>query len=65
MSIVSSTAQQCGEWVIERHTDHLGKEYTRQWQRTGQDVHAMLSIHAAELETQLAQNEIDEILGNG
>lgn len=70
MSIVSTVIEQYPQAsgaidVVERHTDHLGNKYMRVWTARGHDIQATAAAHAAELEAQLAQQEIDEVLGDG
>lgn len=68
MSIVSTVVEQYPQPggdidVVERHTDHLGNQYMRVWRASGHDIPTKATEHAAELEAQLAQQEIDGILG--
>lgn len=68
MSIVSTTIEQYPQAsgaidVVERHTDHLGQRYMRMWTARGHDIQATAAAHATELETQLAEQEINEVLG--
>lgn len=70
MSIINTTIEQYPQangtvHVVERHTDHLGQQYMRTWFSDGHNIEAMATAHAAELEAQLAQQEIDEVLGDG
>lgn len=68
MSIVNTVTEQYPQPngdvdVVERHTDHLGNHYMRVWRASGHDIAAKVAEHVAELEEQLAQQEIDEVLG--
>lgn len=67
MSIVNTVVEQYPQPggdidVVERHTDHLGVQYMLVWRASGHNISAMAATHAAELEGQLAQAEINELL---
>lgn len=64
LSVVEYTTQADGSLsVVERHTDHLGNKYTRVYfAPAGSDLEALATAHAAELETQLAESEIDQLI---
>ena len=67
MSIVNTVIEQYPQKagvidVVERHTDHLGNQYMRVWTARGHDIQAKATEHAAELEEQLAAQEIEELL---
>lgn len=64
LSVVEYTTQADGSLsVVERHTDHLGNKYTRVYfVPAGSDLEALAAAHAEELETQLAEQEIDQLI---
>jgi len=67
MSIVNTVVEQYPQKegvidVVERHTDHLGNQYMRVWTANGHDIQARATEHAAELEAQLAAQEIEQAL---
>lgn len=69
MSIVHTsiefTTQADGSYsVVEWHTDHLGQKYNRVYfADAGSDLNERASIYAAQLEIDLANAEIDQIIG--
>jgi len=64
LSVVEYSTQADGSLsVTERHTDHLGQKYTRVYfVPAGTDLDARATAYATELETQLAQAEIDTLI---
>jgi len=64
LSVVEYSTQADGSYsVTERHTDHLGNKYTRVYfAPAGADLEANATAYAAQLETELANAEIDELI---
>jgi hypothetical protein len=69
MSIVSTVVTiDADRHVIERHTDHLGKEYMQTWYAprgwTQQQIDDKAAEHASQIVVSLAEGEADTILGD-
>jgi hypothetical protein len=66
LSIVSSAIALDGRHVVERHTDHLGQQYMQSWFAPGDwtqgQIDALVSVHAAQLEAQLAESEAEQVI---
>lgn len=71
MSIVTRTIEYTTQAdgslsVTERHTDHLGEKYNRVYfmpaGTTAEDLEARALAYSAQLETDLANAEIDQII---
>ena len=65
MSIVSSVVERDGQHIVERHTDHLGGQYTQAWLApvgwTQDQVESNVSEHATQIEVNLAEGESDQV----
>jgi len=67
MSIVNSVQERQGSHIVERHTDHLGRQYMQSWFIPGDwtqgQIDTRVAEHAAQIEASLAEAEFEQVIG--